>query len=94
MPKEKHIWPLDELPIPEFFKDALRRLNWLYGKGSVLGFHDFRFDGDNQFAKSGHGTVVCQLQYGLNTAKFRVENGTLHFRGHQMTLKDEAPPNA
>ena len=88
-----HIWNPEELHLPQAFVDALNYLNWNYGRGDVIGFADFSMSGpgggiDKGFVASGHGTVVCKLQYGEEWRKFRVVNGTLHFRGHQKTLHD------
>lgn len=57
--------------------DALREINWSYGKGEVVAVE----------STSGlDGLVTCKLQYGTSKARFTVKDNTLYFRGHQQRL--------
>jgi hypothetical protein len=58
---------------------ALMRLNGLYGKGDVASFSTFA---------DGTGEVQINVPHCYAyTRKFRVENGTLYYAGHQQKLK-------
>lgn len=58
---------------------AIKRLNWLYGRGDVVKV-DF-----------AAGKVTCKKQYGSEVRNLRVERRpggrrTVFFRGHQQTV--------
>lgn len=64
---------------------ALTRLNNLYGRGDIV---DFDTSPPGSFDNADYtGRVYCKLQYGTERKNFRVLNGTLYFRGHQMKLR-------
>ena len=85
MPEE--IIPLDQAPMQRPLTEALQALNWAYGRGEIVGLDDYHFQGPAGLVRNGHGTVVCQLQYGTARAKFQVTDGNLFFRGHQRKIK-------
>jgi len=62
---------------------ALMRLNGLYGKGDVASFTTFA-DGTGEVQINVPMTPHGGYAY---TRKFRVENGTLYYAGHQQKLK-------
>lgn len=53
---------------------AIRRLNSHYGRGDVV------------WINYQHNTVFCKKQYGGDICKFRYENKTVYFRGHQQKV--------
>ena len=57
--------------------DALRSLNWSYGRGEIVSVKS---------TNGLDGIVTCKLQYGTCRAEFTVKNDTVYFRGHQRKL--------
>ena len=87
MPK---IWTHEELHLSDELTIALNTINWNYGRGEIIGFSEVTIACTKLM--NSHGTAVCKLQNGTCTAKFRVVNGTLFFRGHQKKIKTGWPP--
>lgn len=72
---------LPETVVPENLLEALKALNWSYGKGEIVGFKDVTFHGQGI-----HGEVVIKLQFGEEVRRFTLTNGVLSFRGHQKKI--------
>lgn len=63
----------------EKIKEALHRLNSLYGKGTII-----QFVTDSATFESGK--AVCKMQYGRANANWKVENNTVYYRLHQQKI--------
>jgi surface antigen len=62
-------------------REALDALNCSYGRGSIV-----KVVFAEQGPTSATGFVVCRKQYGVEAPRFRVEGGTVYFRGHQQKV--------
>jgi hypothetical protein len=58
--------------------ETLTLMNWLYGQGEIA---SLSFDTETQ-----RGVVTLYVLHGQKTAKFRIIDGVVHYRGHHRKI--------